>query len=55
MVIVRLQRDTSLSPGDDVEQAIHAGSTEVVIEVTKWGKVILDDDSGNASACPSAG
>jgi len=32
------QKDDSLTPGDDVEQAIRAGSTEVIIEVTKWGK-----------------
>jgi len=32
------QKDASTSPGNDVEYALRAGSTEVVVEVRVWGK-----------------
>jgi hypothetical protein len=35
---VRWKKSGSISPSDDVELAIRAGSTEVIVEVTKWGK-----------------
>jgi hypothetical protein len=32
------RKDDSITPADDVELAIRAGSTEIIVEVTRWGK-----------------